>query len=90
MTPQELKREVERGKDSFFFTPATLKFFGDRMSNYGVRDGGRFPVHYDDNGDNYSAIPRMVPVWELYRKKPVLHGLDGSAHFCKKTFRRIF
>lgn len=42
MTPSELKHHVERGTDRFFFTPDTMRFFGDRMSNYGVRDAGEF------------------------------------------------
>ena len=28
--------------------------------------------------------------WELYRKKPVKHGLSRSAYFDKKTFKRVF
>ena len=40
MTASELKYRVEQGKDRFFFTRDTMKFFGDTMRNYGVRDGG--------------------------------------------------
>ena len=40
MTVLELKRNVEiRGHESFFFTHSTMKFFGDTMANYGVREG---------------------------------------------------
>jgi len=67
-----------------------MKFFGDTMHNYGVRDGGIIPYHWDDTGNNYSETPRMIEVWELYRKHPVKHGLDSSAYFDKKTFKRVF
>ena len=70
MTPSELKVQVSRGRDRYFFTRHTMSFFGDTMANYGVRDGG--------------------DVWELYRRKPVKHGLQGSAYFDKKTFARVF
>lgn len=70
MTPSELKYNVEQaGYSPYFFTRKTMKFFGDTMRNYGVRD----------LGDR----------WELYRKKPVKHGLRGSAYFSKDTFKRI-
>lgn len=79
MSPSQLKLHVEEaGHDRFFFTKDTMRFFGDRMSNYGVR----------------SAVVKKggedVSVWELYRKKPVKHGLQDSAFFCKETFKRIF
>ena len=38
MTAAELKSHVEQGRDRFFFTRETMRFFGDTMSNYGVRD----------------------------------------------------
>jgi hypothetical protein len=89
MTASELKSKVEQGTDSFFFTHDTMRFFGDTMANYGVRDGGTMPYHWDETGNNYSDIPRMVEVWELYRKHPVKHGLKSSAYFDKKSFRKI-
>jgi hypothetical protein len=67
-----------------------MKFFGDTMRNYGVRDGGTIPYHFDDTGNNYSDTARTIEVWELYRKHPVKHGLNSSAYFDKKTFRRVF
>lgn len=70
MTPNALKQEVEQaGNEPYFFTPKTMKFFGDTMRNYGVRDAG----------DN----------WELWRKRPVKHGLNSSAYFNKVTFKRV-
>ena len=38
MTPSQLKYEVEvAGHERHFFDRKTMKFFGDTMSNYGVR-----------------------------------------------------
>jgi len=74
MTPSELKANVERSPDRFFFTRTTMKFFGDTMRNYGVRKAtlqGKF-------------------VWELWRKSPVKHGLGDPAFFCQETFRQVF
>ena len=90
MTPSELKYHVEQGQDRFFFTHDTMKFFGDTMRNYGVRDGGTLPYHWGDEGNHYSEEPRTIEVWELYRKHPVKNGLCSSAYFDKKTFRKVF
>jgi len=68
MIPSDLKYEVEK-TGSVFFTRESMRFFGDTMRNYGVRQA-----------DN---------TWELYRKKPVKHGLQKSAFFDMKTFERI-
>jgi len=90
MTPAELKAQVEQGPDRFFFTRDTMRFFGDTMRNYGVRDGGEIPYHWDDEGENYSETPRTIEVWELYRRHPVRHGQTVSAYFDKRTYRRVF
>jgi hypothetical protein len=90
MNPSELKYHVEQAQDRFFFTRETMRFFGDRISNYGVRDGGTIPYHWDDTGNHYSETPRAIEIWELYRKHPVKHGLYTSAYFDKKTFKRVF
>jgi len=58
---------------SQFFTRDTMKFFGDTMQNYGVR----------------SANIDGIECWELYRRKPVKHGLSNSAYFSKETYQRI-
>lgn len=76
MTPRALKYKVERaGHAPYFFSRKTMRFFGDTMKNYGVRDGGTI-------GKN--------EVWELYRKRPVKHGLRRSAYFDKTTFHQVF
>ena len=60
MTPSELKYNVEtRGTETFFFTRKTMKFFGDTMRNYGVRDAGHcwelYRKHPVAHGLNSSA-----------------------------------
>ena len=70
MTVTELREQVEQGEDKLFFTQEPMRFYGDSMSNYAVRD----------NGDT----------WELYRKQKVRFGIQESAYFDKKTFKRVF
>ena len=61
MTSSELKYNVENTEtDSYFFTRKTMKFFGDTMRNYGVRDNGdtwelyrRRPVKYGLDSSAY-------------------------------------
>lgn len=80
MTSSELKYLVEQARqEPHFFDRKTMKFFGDRMSNYGVRETVI---------DTYSE--KNVPVYELYRRKPVKHGLMSSAYFRKDTLVRAF
>lgn len=79
MTPSELKAYVEdAGHDPFFFTRETMKFFGDTMRNYGVRG----PVKVETYSGEYMC-------WELYRRRPVKHGLFSSAYFDTETYRRV-
>ena len=80
MTASDLKYEIEQHRhESHFFDRKTMQFFGDRMSNYGVR---QTVVKTYDKAE--------VPVWELYRRRPVKHGLHSSAYFCRTTFRQVF
>ncbi len=75
MTPSELKAMIEaKGTANHFFTRETMKFFGDTMSNYGVRETVI---------DTWSE--ENVSVYELYRRHPVKHGLQTSAYFRKDT-----
>ena len=79
MTPSGLRYEVERaGHSPYFFTSKSMKFFGDRMSNYGVRSARAITYSGDE-----------LEVWELYRRHPVKHGLQSSAFFRKDTFERV-
>ena len=71
MDASALKYHVEAsGYTPFFYTRKNMRFFGDTMKNYGVRDAG--------------------DTWELYRRRPVAHGLKNSVYFDKKTFKRVF
>ncbi len=80
MTASELKYYIEQsGNAPFFFVRKTMKFFGDTMRNYGVRSAVV---------DTWTQ--QGVEVWELYRRKPVKHGLQKSAYFDKKTFNRVY
>ena len=75
MNASELKAKIEQtGEQPYFFTRETMRFFGDTMKNFGVRQSTR----------------GGVPVWELYRKRPVKHGLQGSFYFDQQTFRRVY
>lgn len=81
MTASELKYQVEQaGNEPHFFDHKTMKFFGDRMSNYGVRLA-TIETWTD-------AEP--IEVYELYRRHAVKHGLKSSAYFRKDTFGRTF
>ena len=80
MTASELKYNVElSGSNPYFFVCKTMKFFGDTMRNYGVRSA---------IVDTWTR--QGVEVWELYRRKPIKHGLQQSAYFDKKTFNRVY
>jgi hypothetical protein len=78
MTSSELKYHVE-SVEPYFFTRQTMKFFGDTMKNYGVRG----PVEIDTPSG-------PATVYELYRRRPVKHGLQKSAYFDVTTFKRRF
>ena len=76
MTKSELKERV-MATESHFFDRDTMKFFGDTMANYGVRE---------TKIDTYRE--ESVEVYELYRRKPVKYGLQSSHYFDKKTFKK--
>ena len=90
MTPSELKYRVEQANtESHFFTRKTMKFFGDSMRNYGVRST-TITTNYNAEGDYVGAAGLQVEAWELYRKQPVKHGVNGSVYFDKQTFARVY
>ena len=75
MTPSEFKANIlKHNPDSHYFDRKTMQFFGDTMRNYGVR----------------KAEIGGAPVWELYRKRPVKHGLQSSAFFRATDFQQVF
>lgn len=77
MTPQELRRHVE-ATGSVFFKPSTMRFFGDTMGNYGVREATVVDINNE-----------TVECWELYRRKPVKERHQTSAYFNKRTFKLV-
>lgn len=80
-TPSDLKNAVEHaGHDVHFFTRSTMKFFGDTMKNYGLRQ----PVEIETNRRD------KVLAYELFRRRPVKHQLQSSAWFDASTFKRVF
>lgn len=82
MTASDLKFCHERAQPgSYFFTRKTMSFFGDTMKNYGVRAQ---PVQVKTYSEEEPVL-----CWELYRRRPVKHGLSDSAFFAVDDFRRI-
>lgn len=81
MSPAELKQRVNsRNTETHFFCRENMRFAGDTMRNYGVRSA-TISTHSD---------PTPIEVWELYRKRPVKHGLRDSAFFRKDTLTQTF
>ena len=81
MTPYDLKDKLESTRStSKFFCRENMKFAGDTMRNYGVLSA-TIQTWTD---------PEPVEVWELYRKRPVKHGLMRSAYFRKDNFHQTF
>ena len=80
MKPTELKARIENaGHDPHFFSRKTMKFFGDTMRNYRVRG----PVTVE------TPSGELRQCWELYRKRPIKHGLRRAAYFDCATFARV-
>lgn len=47
MKPSDLKFNYEtKNPEGYFFSRKTMRFFGDTMANFGVRDGGHFWILY--------------------------------------------
>lgn len=78
MTVAELKEKVE-GLKSPFFSRNNMRFSGDTLGNYGVRPK---PVTL------HCSAGDVALVWELYRRRPVKHGLQAPAFFCADTFHQ--
>lgn len=78
MNASELRYQIEStGREPHFFSRKTMHFFGDTMRNFGVRK-----VWIESDG-------KMIDAWELYRRRPVKHGIQSSHYFDCATFRRI-
>jgi len=78
MTPSELKQLYEfNNPEGYFFNRKTMRFFGDTMANFGVRDAGHIKSMTDHG-------IKMVEAWSLYRKRPVNGGLHGHCAYFRK------
>lgn len=81
MTASDLKWKYQmKHPDGHFFDRETMKFFGDTMSNYGVRANTVNVVESDGN---------VVECYVLYRRRATKHGLTRSAYFSVDTFEKI-
>ncbi len=68
-------------------TPAELKYLTEETeSHFFTRSTMKF---FGDTMRNY-GVRSAGDYWELYRKKPVKHGLHKSAYFDKKTLNRVY
>ena len=78
-TASGLKRAIlDADPETHFFDRKTMAFFGDRLSNFGVRK------------TTIETRTGTVEVYELYRKHAVKCGLRGSHYFNASTFRAEF
>lgn len=90
MNSSQLRANIESANpDSHFFDRRTMRFFGDSMSNYGVRAVvvSAWSDEVDPETKRYVSAP--VEAWELYRRRPVKSGLKASVYFDKQTFKRL-
>ncbi|MNK14378.1 hypothetical protein D3C87_324960 [compost metagenome] len=87
-TASDLRAFVEDRGNSHFFDRKTMRFFGDTMKNYGVCKV-TIRVNYDAAGD-YVDGGVDTEVWELYRKRPVKHGLKDSKYFRTDNFEQTW
>ena len=88
MKPSDLKYHASNNGNPHFFTRSTMAFFGDTMANYGVRSATVTTSEWVNDEPTERVV--TVECWELYRKRPVKHGLRSSAYFAKDTYKRIF
>jgi hypothetical protein len=79
MTLEELVEKVTE-RSPHFFSPSTMKFFGDKMSNYRV---GKPETFVASAGDE-------VTCWPLIRKRAVKNGLNSTTYFDVRDFARRY
>jgi len=78
MTPGVLKGLYQRNNPAgHFFDKDTMRFFGDTMSNFKVRDAGKVKTMTGNGIEEAEA-------WELLRRRPVKGGLHGHCAFFRK------
>ncbi len=69
-------------------TPSELKYHIEQAGHEPYFFARRTMRFFGDTLRNYGTRD-AGDCWELYRRRPVKHGLDSSAFFDKTTFRRI-
>ena len=75
ITLHELKTRLDASNhNKYYFSKDTMKFFGDHMSNYGVKE----------------TMIKGIKAIELYRIKPVKGGHQESAYFHPETLKTIY
>lgn len=90
MNSSELRAKVENANgETHFFDRRTMRFFGDSMSNYGVRSVTVSAWTDTVNPETNRYVSAPVEAWELYRRHPVKAGLQSSVYFDKQTFKRL-
>lgn len=90
MNASQLRNAIETaGHKSHFFDRKTMQFFGDSMSNFGVRAVTVLAMGDTVNPDSGKYEMRSVDAWEIYRHHPVKHGLKGSHFFDRNTFKKL-
>jgi len=84
MTSSELKQLYESNNPAgYFFSRRTMRFFGDTMSNFSVRDAGKVKSMTENGIEEVDA-------WELIRRRPI-HGMHGHcAYFSKDNGQEVF
>jgi hypothetical protein len=79
-TASDLKYAHENAHpSSLYFNRRSMKFFGDTMANYGIRQ----PVTV------VTSDGQLKQAYELYRKRAVKCGLRSSVWFDSTTFERL-
>ena len=86
MNKSELRSAV-MATGSHHFDRKTMKFFGDTMTNYGIRET-TIKTNWNATG-GYDEKGREIAVFELYRRRPVKHGLCKSVYFNKIDFSTV-
>lgn len=85
MTAYELKvLYYQNNPGGHYFGRKTMRFFGDTMHNFGVRDAGMVKVM-----DYESGKIKEIEAVMLYRKRPVNGGLHGDVDYFRKDTGQV-
>ena len=80
ITASELIWKYNERELGYYFTPSTMRLFGDTVANYYIPK--KLVLIETWEGDK-------IPCYELQRRKPVKEGRDESAYFSCTTFKSI-